>query len=322
MTEVRTLTPRQVDRKAWDEFCARHDASFLCLSNNFAFPFSRKVKLFEFYDPSSRERIAQCGVRISGKQIRFLDALVIDPRYRQAASTCLEEIVRHIGRPGAVFTYGSPWNMLGPMTQELRDVRGVETIAEDPYVVDAIDLRQYENPESFLKSVSSSHRRSIRKAQANAEQIRVSRFAGVACLARLRTMNRLRRATFTRKELAFGSLISLLSMAKKIACFGRRAFVTTVELNGSCFGGVFGLAHDAVCFYVHGGNLPNKLGLSHWQHWSLIRECFAAGQSFYVMGYAYERDLGSQQLEAQRTFKKRFRCGEFPGSIVKFSMSA
>ena len=316
------LDPRQIDRRAWDELCARADASFRCLSGSFVFPSLADTRCVEFHVDNPTRRIAQCAVRISNDQATFLDSLVIDPQFREHSARCLERVLQQLGKPGMVFRYGSPWNMQSASIPIATDLGGIEILQSEEYAVDAVDLTQYGSPEQLFRALNGSHKRNVRRAEALGNDLCLSVYRGPACLRHLFTMNSLRRQTYARKGLSFCAARSLLAMVYKSLAYGQSAFLSLIKSGRQTFGGVFGISHPSVCHYLHGGNIPNRLGLSHYQHWAIIEECFRRGQRFYVMGYAYERENGSAALENQRSFKKRFRTEEYAGQVLKLRLAA
>lgn len=317
--EIRSVNPSELDRDAWDRFCARGYASYHCLSNNF-FPAGRGLRFFEVYSPPGDRRIGQCAVRVTPHGVQFLDSLVVDPDDPNQWLPCFLGVLDSLGFDGGEIAYGSPWNMQSFVVPQLIESGAFRFIASKDYCVDAIDLCEHGEPDKLFRALNSSHRRKIRKGAASEPTLR--EYSGMSCLWRIPKMASLHGHTFKRKGLRHRWLTQWLSLAKNIVTFDRRATISLADHEGQCWAAMFCVQHDSTCFYVRGGTIPNNLGLSHFQHWSAIEACFRKGLRYYVMGYAYEDDLGLPSLEAQRTFKQRFRTKEHPGSIVRLRRAA
>jgi hypothetical protein len=277
---------------------------------------SGSLHLFAFFQPGGSMRIGQCAVRMHRGSVRFLDSLLIDPEHKALAADCMDSLLNELNVGSAVISHGSPWNIHPPITSTLAQIPKVELLNEKRYRVDAIDLREHGDAETLLRALNASHRRNIKKGKSSDPLIK--QYAGAKCLLHLRSILALHRETYQRKGLKHRWLANAASLATKAVAFGERATLSFVERQRRQYAGVFGLEHDSMFFFLRGGSVPNNMGLSHLQHWSMIDDCFRREIDYYVMGYAYEEDLGSPQLESQRMFKQRFRTKEFPGSIVQF----
>ncbi len=314
--DVRILRRSQIDCAEWDRFCGRRHASFACLSSNFS-RLGINVRFAEIHE--SGQRVAQGAFHVSPRHVQFRDSLIVEAAHFDRTASCIAAVLDAIGKPDAVVSYGSPWNMQPSIAPQLPDSRFV-VLEQQHYFVDAIDLHEFGDADSLFRALNQSQRRHIKKGECSCGALH--RHVGWSALRQIPTMLSLHGETFRRKGLVHRSLRNLVSLVKGLWTFGNRAVISLAECEGRFLSGMFSVEHDGSFFYVRGGSVPNRLGISHFQHWTAIRECFRRGQRFYVMGYAYEKDLGCESLAAQRTFKKRFRAGEYAGSIVKFKRAA
>jgi hypothetical protein len=278
------------------------------------------MRFFEVYSPRNAHRIGQCAVRVTPHAVQFLDSLVVNPDHQDDWLTCFTAVLDAVGCDGGEIAYGSPWNMQSFVMPQLTESGQFRVIDRKDYCVDAIDLFEHGEADQLFRALNSSHRRKIRRGESSQPILR--EFCGMSCLWRVPKMVSLHGHTYKRKGLRHRWIKQLLSLTKNVITFDRRATISLAEHAGQCWAAMFCVEHDSTCFYVRGGTIPNKLGLSHLQHWSAIEACFRKGQRFYVMGYAYDDDLGSPALEAQRLFKQRFRTKEHPGSIVRLRRAA
>lgn len=259
-------------RGEWDDFAAASGESFLGAWGVLkARRFLGRVKLFDFVlaDPAgSSQKVGQCAVIVRAREVAFLDKIQLLPGQRHLNRQCFDLVAEHFG--DVAYKYGSRWN-----DEEEFDLEGLQRFEVDRSIfhIDLIQFRQWPNFAAFRRAVSENIRRDYKKArEANA----VARTEyGIAGLRELFAFVAMRRHMARRNNLSFSRVRDYFNHAGRLFVLGKKAFITTVRIEGKCYAAFFGAEVGSRLYYLSGGTRTNQLGAGSYMFLNLIEDWFS-----------------------------------------------
>ena len=259
-------------RGEWDNFAAASGESFL---GAFGVLKARRlwgsVKLFDFVlaNPTgSRQKVGQCAVIVGAREVTFLDKIQLLPGQRHLNRQCFDLVAEHFG--DVAYKYGSRWN-----DEEGFDLEGLQRFQVDRSIfhIDLIQFRQWPSFAAYRRAVSKNIRRDYKKArEANA----VARTDyGIAGLRELFAFVAMRRHMARRNNLPFSRVRDYFTHAGRLFVLGKKAFITTVRIEGKCYAAFFGAEVGSRLYYLSGGTRTNQLGAGSYMFLNLIETWFS-----------------------------------------------
>jgi len=272
--------------KEWDNFVLSSGGSFL---GSWALIKARRlvanIKLLEFHAdyglPTSR-KVGQCALVVNGRRVTFLDRICLRPTYEHFWGQCFRLVTQQFR--AKTYHYGSHWNQESRFEISAIDGCDVETILDNQFHIDLIDLWDWPNFEAYLRSVSENVRRDHRKAKNT--DVRMETKRGLAALREVFALVRLRAEVMRKNGLRSWFLRDYFIHVAKLAVFGQSGFITTARMNGKCYSAFFGIEFGHNLYYISGGTTNNRHGFGSYLFLTLIEKCFAEHPSGkFVMGF-------------------------------------
>jgi hypothetical protein len=320
---ARVLRLRDCDAAQWDAFAQSCGASYRSAHSWLRAWASKSflrhdLKLLEL--SCDGWKIGQCAVGIGRGDGVFLDKLQLAP---SASAHWIEAMMAILAALGPrKYVYGWDLNLEEPRENDLRRIPGVRIEAGSPLMVHVVDFSRWATWPEYWKSTSSNTQRNARRAEK--ENIRVDVHQGIASLAHVPAITRLRSAMYERKGLDFGpAKVLASSVATHVTC--RNYSLTAVAYDGDTpVAGFSGMEFGSQTYYIDGGSLTSNKGAAWYVQMAMLRrswERHSDGAKF-VMGYVdyatHDEDIGGGLIRS----RKAVRASDFPTSIVTFSFDA
>ena len=256
----------------WDDFAAASGESFLGAWGVIkARRFFGRVRLFDFLLADrlgSRRKVGQCAVQVRNQKVTFLDKIQLLPAHRQLNRRCLDLLAAEFGR--VTYQYGSHWNVEDDF--DLKDLPRFD-VDRKIFHLDLIEFREWTNFAAYRRAVSENIRRDYKKAK---EACAVSRtYYGLEGLRDLFAFVAMRRYMSRRNNLRFSGVRDYLTHVGRLLVLGKKAFVTTVMIKGTCYAAFFGAEVGNRLYYLSGGTRSNHLGAGSYLFLNLIENWFA-----------------------------------------------
>jgi hypothetical protein len=256
----------------WDDFAAETGESFLgSWSVVKARCFTGEVRLFDFVlvdGIGSTQKVGQCAVHIARGKATFLDKIQLLPEQRHLNRGCFDLVVEHLGE--LAYKYGSRWN-----DEDEFDLEELSEFDADAttFHVDYIQFRDWPSFAAYRRSISENIRRDYKKAKEAGAVARTD--YGLKALRDLFALVSMRRHMMRRNQLPFSRFLDFFSHVGRLFALGKKAFVTTVKVDGKVYAAFFGVEVGKRLYYISGGTRTNHLGAGSYLFLTLIQSWFS-----------------------------------------------
>lgn len=313
-----------LDRREWDRFAQRCDASFKCSAYNFGanldHVLSGRRMFFIFYARSEgmETQIAQCALRSFDGAFHFEDRLQILPEYDDYWVACMRALLANLG--SGRYCYGSLWNMDCARHELLSRIEGAEIAVLTRYRMQYVDFAAFPDWEHYARSLHKNVQRNLKKATNGPDDVRIEIRHGLAAMKLLRKSNAVRKRLFEAKGMPFSRLSVAFRTAVRILSF-RRYAVSAAIIEAERPVGVFsGIQFGRSLFYIDGGSLPGNRGLSWTLLVGMIRMAYERDpKGFFVFGWELEGSTEAKELIWSR---QQCNISERPSSLFEFTYAA
>jgi Acetyltransferase (GNAT) domain len=300
--------------KEWDDFVLGTGGSFL---GSWAVIKARRlvanIRLLEFHAPcglSAPLKVGQCAVLVKRGRVTFLDRICLKPAREHLWDECFRLATERFR--AEICQYGSHWNQ-EPRFEISASRDGVaESILEDQFHIDLIDLSDWPNFEAYLRGVSENVRRDYRKAKCI--EAKVETRQGLAAVRDVFALVRLRAEVMRKNSLRASLLKDYFIHVAKLAILGRSGFITTLRMNDKCYSAFFGIEFGSNLYYISGGTTNNHHGFGSYLFLSLIEKWFAEHPSGkFVMGFCSGHRDESTYSSGALLYRRKLRVKSVDG---------